>query len=528
TGVGAVTCGRSEMVLPTAIGNLQKGERYSNMDFIFWFLNLRKRLDDVPNSLQPPLSLQLRPAIPKMHEHMHEKGGHEVFSLNLIKGAGLGDGECPEHVWAAQNGLGNSTKTQGPGSRQDIIDDNIGFWNWEKYITTGKTLMRRYKAAVSERNLQVEGYRGLNESLPKDLVQQWEQMCEDWDNDVFPKSVPNPYETDGICLSESQVRKALAEEEKQKINGGDETLLATPPSMCLIIGLELEDTQRRLRRLSKKSNIGTTVRQGATLEEQRNAFRVKLRQWEQLRSAYMPGLSQYRIQFLNEPNIAKSFDLPEDDDLYLPSSIMESHRGAVCIRDFAKIEEKLRMAQTYDALEGLRHVLRVKMRMIHFKNRNIRGQCDGTRSRAVIDRVHERARYFADKYRSVRSTLMSLLGPGGWEASLQPLNDSDIRAYTDPVYLKPKVGRNGTSEDDVNELPMIAPSQLDKQPNVTFSLLPQPRDRCDGTGETHRTLSWIWLNTNIKPEDAKDDILRSEWAKSRARSLRATEEVKLL
>jgi hypothetical protein len=50
-GIGAVSCGRSEMILPNAVGNLQKGERcvviphsqassdcpcrYSNMDYIF-------------------------------------------------------------------------------------------------------------------------------------------------------------------------------------------------------------------------------------------------------------------------------------------------------------------------------------------------------------------------------------------------------------------------------------------------------------------------------------------------------------
>lgn len=28
TGVAAVVCGRSEMLLPNAVGNLQKGERY--------------------------------------------------------------------------------------------------------------------------------------------------------------------------------------------------------------------------------------------------------------------------------------------------------------------------------------------------------------------------------------------------------------------------------------------------------------------------------------------------------------------
>ena len=49
-------------------------------------------------------------------------------------------------------------------------------------------------------------------------------------------------------------------------------------------------------------------------------------------------------------------------------------------------------------------------------------------------------------------------------------------------------------------------------------------------GETCHTLSWIWTtDSNIAgPEDSSDDILQSEWAKSRARAARATEEVLLL
>ena len=52
------------------------------------------------------------------------------------------------------------------------------------------------------------------------------------------------------------------------------------------------------------------------------------------------------------------------------------------------MEAKLRRAQCFDALHGLRHTLRVKTRMLHFKRKNIRGQRDGVRSRTVIDRVH--------------------------------------------------------------------------------------------------------------------------------------------
>ena len=56
------------------------------------------------------------------------------------------------------------------------------------------------------------------------------------------------------------------------------------------------------------------------------------------------------------------------------------------------------------------------------------------------------------------------------------------------------------------------------------------RERRDGTGETRRTLSWIWTTKSRapNPDDETDNILRVEWAKSRARAARCQEEVLLL
>ena len=75
-----------------------------------------------------------------------------MFSLNFIPGVGKSDLEMPKRVWSAHNGLGNSTKTQGPGGCHDILDDHFGFWNWLKYIGIGKMLMSKYKAAITEHN----------------------------------------------------------------------------------------------------------------------------------------------------------------------------------------------------------------------------------------------------------------------------------------------------------------------------------------------------------------------------------------
>jgi hypothetical protein len=66
----------------------------------------------------------------------------------------------------------------------------------------GRTLMRKYKAALAERNIQVEGHRGLTVSLDAQLIAKWDSMCTVWEADGIPKKVPNPYGIDGSskCL----------------------------------------------------------------------------------------------------------------------------------------------------------------------------------------------------------------------------------------------------------------------------------------------------------------------------------------
>jgi Kyakuja-Dileera-Zisupton transposase len=231
-------------VMPCGVGNLQKGERsisfnslknprpnvllrYANMDYIFgaavtyiilsaiqltvmltilisydiacqWFKNIHQRIENHwPEEIKPPPSLNLIPAIPKLHEPMHHdtRGtvDHEVYSLNYVPGVGASDCECPERFWSGHNALGNSTKTQGPGSRHDDLDDHFNFWNWQKYIGMGRTLQRRYKRAVADRNIQVEGHRGLTSSLDQELVAKWELLCVEWEMDSYPKKKTSPY-----------------------------------------------------------------------------------------------------------------------------------------------------------------------------------------------------------------------------------------------------------------------------------------------------------------------------------------------
>lgn len=330
--------------------------------------------------------------------------------------------------------------------------------------------------------------------------------------------------------------KELEEEEQDQLINGGMAVHETSASAFLALGLELEDSQRRLKELVRTKAQRRRSGIDSSVSEQRSVLQTAIRSWEPLRALYMPGLLQLQIDMMASPQPhLETNDVsthPEDVPLWLPSSIPCSRLNNVCSPSLSLMEQKLRTAQCHDALDGLRHVLRVKTRMVLFKNKNIRGQRNGLRSRAVIDRVHARARKFAEKYRHSREARLTLSGPGEWESVLRVLHDGDIRSYADPNRLKKRPGRRGTTEEgeeplatDAND-PQAAGADMEG-----INLLPEVRSVRHGTGETRRTLSWIWVTESRGvAEDAErnDDILRAEWAMSRARATRATEEVLLL
>ncbi|PPQ74198.1 hypothetical protein CVT24_012717 [Panaeolus cyanescens] len=571
TGVAGVFCARSETVLPLGLGNLQKGERFSVMDYVFacaiknsfpklknvlisydiacqWFVNLANRMKESvwPTDLKLPDDLKLVPAIPKLHEPMHAQvNNHQQYSLNYMLGVGHTDAECPERCWGCHNALGTSTRNNAPGTRHTIMNDNFNWWNWLKAITLGSTLARRFRVAVADRNQQEEAHRSLTSRLSSDLVAKWESRCIAWDKDPYPKTVENPYEYKvDEAMTEAAVRRDFAKaEEARLVKGG---AVQRPPADFISLAIDIEDTQRRLKRVAKDTPETAARREGG-LAEQRNQLRNQIRSWEELLPSFMPGLSLYLKECNKSATTSGVKDKLDDDDdddddkvkesdmypenitIWVPSLIPANKRAEVCHPEVADIEEKYRSSQCTDALAMLRHILKVKSRLIHFKNKNIRGQKAGTRSRAIIDRVHLRARMAVDKYRHARQAKFMLSGSGDWEKTLRVLADSDIRLFSEGAP-KPTKGRPGTLEDGQSDAPRSnEPAQTDD-----YDLDPKERGPRDGTGETRKEISWIWLTPSATAQsvdgepDSDDSILSVEWAKSRARCKRADEEVRLL
>ncbi|KJA13561.1 hypothetical protein HYPSUDRAFT_151472 [Hypholoma sublateritium FD-334 SS-4] len=499
TGVCGVMCGRSEMVLPNSIGNLQKGERYANMDYMFasaihstelllvaisydivcqWFINIFNRMLAWPKELHPRAGLSLRPLIPKFHEPAHLEKGHEQYSFNLAEGMGLSDGECPERVWGSHNPLAGSTRTAGPGTRDDILDDNFGHWNWLKYTSIGE-------------NKQLEAHRGFSASLPSGLVCSWDVMCSAWDADGFPKVAPNPFKVTESDVSEADVEAALGKEEAAVSRSkGRSPLHTTSATSFLAMGMELEESHVRL--------------------------------------VYMPGVLQIQTDLGQNPTaVWHSNPNPEDVELWLPSRLSPTQRGAACMEGLSEMEAKFRTAQCDSSLEGLRQSLRVKTRMVYFKNKNVRGQREGTRSRAIIDRVHKRAIRFVQKYRAARKAKFNLEGPGDWERMYRKLRNEDVRGFASG---KKKTLPNRRAMDIFDEGTDSEESDPDLNDGTEAGPVRTKKKRKNGTGETRKELSWIWQTIRISndEESQDDDILRAEWSRSRAQVRRCTEEVKLL
>ncbi|KAJ7463593.1 hypothetical protein FB451DRAFT_1043016 [Mycena latifolia] len=194
-------CARHEFVQPNGVGDLQVGERYANIDYIFasilrhlhprllkiisydvvcqWWKNLVHRLKKLPPLVRLVAMLNLmRFVIPKMHIHAHTLACQLTFSLNLVPSSAQTDGEGIECPWANIGGVATSTREMGPGSRDDMLNCHWGHWNWQKLL------------GLAELAAQMESFTTFS-MQQADWVPAWQAMVADFEQDPKKK---NPYE----------------------------------------------------------------------------------------------------------------------------------------------------------------------------------------------------------------------------------------------------------------------------------------------------------------------------------------------
>jgi hypothetical protein len=267
--------------------------------------------------------------------------------------------------------------------------------------------------------------------------------------------------------SEAEIRLRLRDDERRATTQIHET----SPSAFLVIGLMLEESQRRIRAESKKGEVSLTTIQATDLQEKRISLERRIAGFRSLQSFYMPGVSML-LSKDNENKAGVKIEA-EDVTVWLPSALSSVLRQTGCHPDLPAMEENLREGQCRDSLDNIRCLERAKAHFITHRNKNVRGQKRYTRAAILIARMNDKINLAASKYRAARKALLSLRGSGHWERELRELKDQDICSPNSAEF----------TIEDANDV--IGPDgrlKSKKQRDVIEKRL----------GEGRRLISWIW------------------------------------
>ncbi|TCD62334.1 hypothetical protein EIP91_007053 [Steccherinum ochraceum] len=262
SGVGGVFCARHAFARPSGFGDLQKGEKYCNMDYLLlstligftlmlllisydiacqYHKNFEKRMKTYRSRIQFPLQEStVRWAIPKKHFQVHGKD-HAHFSLNVVRKVGRTHGEGCEPGWAHLNGLYGQTLEMSLSYRHEVLDDHLGSYNWQKTLLLCSQLAKNLIEAQKQAEIQAISFQEFTSTFDPEIITTWQEQVEAWYAD--PTVKPNPFEDDAHTRSINDVRKKLAESEAEELSAGILPPSEVSPSVFIQVGLELEEQQ---------------------------------------------------------------------------------------------------------------------------------------------------------------------------------------------------------------------------------------------------------------------------------------------
>ncbi|KAJ7731904.1 hypothetical protein DFH07DRAFT_968567 [Mycena maculata] len=430
SGVGGCVCARHECVRPNGLGDLQKGERYANMDYIVlaallgfslmlltisydigcqWKKNLRARNEKMPTELRLDFeSFTFQCALPVWHAGSHNEDCQNENSLSFKTGVGKSDGEGVERTWAVLNPAAYQTKDAERGLRADVIEDRIDNHNFMKNLGKGDSLQRKLIVAIAEWERQVKEFEEVSATVERDVRKEWKKDIEAWHADPSKK---NPYQLNRQdCPSEAEVRLQVRKDEEALVAGGSTVLQGSSATAFLTAGLQIEDAQSRILAELGGTVLVTADRENK-IQEWRHALLVKIGKFRDLQKAYMPGAARIIAEIEADRDEDATPPKPERIALFMPSVMpkgADSLRG--CVRGLLDMEAKLRVAQCDNSLVKLRSRLHAKRHLIYFRNEHVTGQVSATKAGALIGCVGERVEAIAKQYRRGRGVLIALKG----------------------------------------------------------------------------------------------------------------------
>ncbi|KAJ7033004.1 hypothetical protein C8F04DRAFT_958270 [Mycena alexandri] len=515
SGIATVDCARHNMKRPNAVGDLQLGERYINMDYIFfiglagseiselfvsydivcqWHKNIWERMKTFDQGVRFVRGKKFCVfLIPKFHLPAHIEACNILFSFHLTRFVGMTDGEAPERGWAMLNPLASSTMEMGPGMRRDTINDTFNDMNHKKILGLGKAMLDKLADCVPELIAASTELEELETSLCNlgagPTLEEWRAEVEAWEDSA---ENPNPFASKGERKRVADVRRELAEEVQKDMERAmdvddDEETAEDEDDKA---GVETNRRRRTLGFDIGKIGNHPTAEQQTNLTERGNKLRRKLLTWMDAQALFIPHVAVLRAEEDRERKRISATQVQpgvqvQHMTLWLPSSIADR---VACDEELYEYEFRLREAQAHEALDDIRNQLLLRTHLYKYKDRFSRGVKANSRSQTKIEAVEERTRRSTERYRAAWRALKGLgrhMGRKEWEKTLRPLLTEDVRGM--------------------------------------------PQRAKQAGAEAKAKMSWIWRSPGVEEGDGgMNEALRIEWAKTRARFLRQCEQLDLL
>lgn len=229
---------------------------------------------------------------------------------------------------------------------------------------------------------------------------------------------------------------------------------------------------------SRKPNELTT-RQENEIQQCRLLLQREIKRFRNLQILYMPAAivmsTEHESDQRELPEAKRDSIEPEHQELWLLSALPSAQRTHNCNKVLVDIEIRLREAQCHDILEKIRNVQRGRLTFIGFHNRNLWGQNPNTRAKDTLDRLEDKTKSLAVKYRNGHKALLELLGPGDWEKTLRKLSNGDL---TTPDGMEISI------DDPIDPVGPDGCQRSKKQ---------RKSDKL-GLGQGKKTVSWIWTS----------------------------------
>ncbi|CAK5267983.1 unnamed protein product [Mycena citricolor] len=529
-GVGGCVCARHEILRPNGLGDLQKGERYANMDYIVfsaligftlwwltlsydigcqWNVKLRDRMAKLPSHLHLDLEqVKVQCGLPVWHAGSHNQECQNTHSLSFKPGVGKTDGEGIERMWSVLNPIGYATKTAGVGVWADLIEEHVDHHNFRKNLSLGSVLSARLKLAEAERDIQVEAFRAASEGVEDEVMGEWLKMI-----NIFlqrPETSPSPYMLEmSACVSEAQVRLEVRKEEERLTQEGRMPLQGQSATAFLVAGILIEDIKARIIRELKGTALVAGERANQ-IEEWRHTVLTKLARFRELQGLYMPAAPAIIEEAEARRDRSAASPRPEHIKLWMPSempSLLGPARG--CVGGLLDMEMKLRVAQCENSLTLVRARLHAKRHLISFRNANVTGQNQSTKARTLISEVGEKVTASANRYRRGREALVA----AGCLEKFQHLRE----LKDEHLQMSGAAMETDAERTDASTAMKIGALGGGKAPR-------------QDQGSSMQVISWIWTAPGALDNEEKDlhDSIRVEWSRALARRDRWTEEVLLL